>query len=99
MRINKNGGLFAYVHHNHRIIGIVSMTCETDFAEKTEVFKIFGDHLAMLVACSDVESVEDFLKSGYIFNEDDCSVNDMVDNISKKLKEKIEILEIKKITF
>ena len=97
---NKNGGLFTYTHFNNKVVGIVSLSCETDFAAKTDVFKILGEHLAMQVACSDVETVDEFQKLECVFGDDSEGViNDSIGAISKKLKEKVEILKIQKIEF
>lgn len=97
---NKNGGLFTYTHFNNKVVGLVSLSCETDFAEKTDVFKILGNHLAMQVACSDVETVDEFLKLECVFGDDSKgAINDSIIAISKKLKEKVTILRIEKIEF
>ena len=94
---NKNGGLFTYTHFNNKIVGLVSLSCETDFAERTNDFKILGSDLAMQVASSDVESVADFLKEECIV--DNGTVEDRIKTLAKQLKEKVEVLRIEKIKF
>lgn len=63
---NKNGGIFTYTHFNNKVVGIVSLSCETDFAEKTEAFKKLGESLANQAAVSDTDDINEFLKEVYV---------------------------------
>lgn len=93
----KYGGLFTYTHFNNKIVAIVELTCETDFAERTELFKKFGNDLAASVACSEAESLEDLL-SEELANEE-VTIKDSVENLKKEFREKIEIKSFQKIIF
>ena len=97
-KTNKNGGLFTYTHFNNKIVGVVALSCETDFAAKTDVFKILGNEMAMQVASSDSVTIEDFLKEECLDIE--RTVEERINRIAKEvIKEKIEILKIEKIEF
>ncbi len=94
---NKHGGLFVYTHFNHKIVSVVSLTCQTDFAEKTELFKKIGHELAIQAATSEAENVAEFLKEENVFGDGPVSL--MIEELQKELKEKIELVNIQKILF
>jgi elongation factor Ts len=49
-RETKAGAIFAYIHHNQRIVGVVELFSETDFVARNELFQNLGKDLAMQVA-------------------------------------------------
>ena len=94
---NKHGGLFTYTHFNNKIVAVVSLTCETDFAERTVLFKQIGNEFAKQLACSDSESVENFLQEECITS--DGIVSEQLKSLGKELKEKVSVEKILKLVF
>lgn len=68
-RIAANGTLGVYIHNNNRIVVVVEVNCETDFAAKSDDMKKFANDLAVHIAASNpkyisVESIDqDFLNA------------------------------------
>ena len=61
-RETQQGGIFSYVHHSSKIGTMIELRSETDFVSGNEEFKKLGHEMAMQLAFSKVQSVEDFLK-------------------------------------
>jgi len=51
-KITSEGGIEAYVHPGNRLGVLVEVSCETDFAAKTEEFRNFVKDIAMQVAAA-----------------------------------------------
>ena len=51
-KISSEGGIEAYVHPGNRLGVLVEVSCETDFAAKTEEFRNFVKDIAMQVAAA-----------------------------------------------
>ena len=52
MKTSSEGGIEAYVHPGNRLGVLVEVSCETDFAAKTEEFRNFVKDIAMQVAAA-----------------------------------------------
>lgn len=52
-----NGYIGKYVHNNGRMVVLLEVGCETDFAAKGEDFKEFADKLALHIAANNTEYV------------------------------------------
>jgi elongation factor Ts len=48
----KEGRVFAYIHHNHKVGVLVEVDCETDFVARNEEFNAFVKNLAMHIAAA-----------------------------------------------
>jgi elongation factor Ts len=48
----KEGRVFAYIHHNHKVGVLVEVNCETDFVARNEEFNLFVKNLSMHIAAA-----------------------------------------------
>src|SRR5579872_359751 len=49
-RETKEGGVFSYVHHNHRVGVLLELNCSTDFVANSETFRHLANDLALQIA-------------------------------------------------
>lgn len=63
-RETKQGKVFAYTHHNQKIVAVVELFSETDFVARNELFEELGKNIALQVASMGEEDIEnqDFIK-------------------------------------
>lgn len=90
----KAGLVFAYVHHTGRIGSMVGVACETDFVAKTEEFAKLGKELALQVASSKPESVEELLEQEYV-RDPAKKVKELIKEVIGKLGENIQVSDFK----
>lgn len=90
----KSGAVFAYLHHTGRVGAMVSLACETDFVAKTEDFAKLGKEVAMQVASTRPETVEELMNGEYI-RDASKTISDLVKQTIGKLGENIQIIEFK----
>ena len=83
------GAIFTYRHHDGKLVGVVEVSCQTDFAARTDQFSRFGNDLAMHIATSDAADVDDLLKEG-LFG-DPVTVGAELTDIRKNLREDVRI--------
>jgi elongation factor Ts len=48
-RETKEGGVFAYVHHNHSVGVLLEINCSTDFVARSESFRTLASELALQI--------------------------------------------------
>jgi elongation factor Ts len=49
-RETREGGVFSYVHHNHRVGVLLELNCSTDFVANSETFRHLASDLALQIA-------------------------------------------------
>ncbi len=49
-RETKEGGIFSYVHHNHRVGVLLELNCSTDFVAHSHNFRQLANDLALQIA-------------------------------------------------
>ncbi|HKV57834.1 MAG TPA: hypothetical protein VJO32_06110, partial [Ktedonobacteraceae bacterium] len=49
-RETREGGVFSYVHHNHRVGVLLELNCSTDFVANSETFRHLANNLALQIA-------------------------------------------------
>src|SRR5579863_9469169 len=49
-RETKQGGVFSYVHHDHRVGVMLELNCSTDFVARSEAFRELAKELALQIA-------------------------------------------------
>lgn len=86
------GVVYAYVHQN-RVGGMVKIACETDFVAKSEEFTTLGKELAMQVASMNPKNIKELLAQDYI-RDPKRKVQDLVDEVAVKVKEKVAVAEM-----
>ena len=86
------GLIFSYVHSNGKIGVLLKLLCETDFVARNEQFKELGHEIAMHIAASSPQNVEELLNQSYI-RDQDLTVDDFVKSYITKLGENIRVNE------
>jgi len=49
-RDTREGGVFAYIHHNHSVGVLIELNCSTDFVARSESFRQLANELALQIA-------------------------------------------------
>ena len=49
-RETREGGVFSYIHHNHRVGVLLELNCTTDFVANSEAFRRLANDLALQIA-------------------------------------------------
>jgi elongation factor Ts len=49
-RETKEGGVFSYIHHNHRVGVLLELNCSTDFVARSHSFRQLANDLALQIA-------------------------------------------------
>ncbi len=93
----KAGSVFSYIHHNSRVGAMVSVACETDFVAKTDDFQKLGKELALHLAASRPETVEELLDQDYI-RDPSKKISGLIKEVIGKLGENIQVLDFKILT-
>lgn len=95
-RDTANGLIDSYVHLG-KIGVLVEVNCETDFVARNEDFKKFVHEIALQVAQSESELVEDLLKEEY-FREAGKTIDDLLKELIGKIGENIKVKRFTKFT-
>lgn len=90
------GQVFGYVH-NGRVGAMVKINCETDFVGNSAEFQKLGKEIAMQIASMGPKNVAELLKQSYI-RDAKVKIDDLVKELGIKVKEKITISEIARIS-
>ncbi len=99
------GLIEAYIHTGGRIGAMVEVSCETDFAARTDEFKELAHHLAMQIAAmppqfisqeeipegADLEAEEACLLLQPYIKNPDMSIQDIINEVIAKVGENIKI--------
>ena len=72
---------------------LIILGCETDFVAKNEEFKKLAHDIAMQITAMNPESIEDLLGQNSIKNKDK-TIQDLINEATAKLGEKVEIKKI-----
>lgn len=48
-RETREGGIFSYIHHNHRVGVLLELNCSTDFVARSESFRHLASELALQI--------------------------------------------------
>lgn len=86
------GLIFSYIHSNGKIGVLLKLLCETDFVARNEQFKELGHELAMHIAASSPQNIEELLLQSYI-RDQNLTIGDFIKNYIAKLRENIKIGE------
>jgi len=95
-RTAENGIIDAYVHANGKVASLIMLGCETDFVAKNEEFKNLAHDIAMQISAMNPENIPALLEQNFIKDESK-TIKDLVDEITAKLGEKIEVSEISRL--
>jgi translation elongation factor EF-Ts len=92
------GRIFSYIHFNGQVGTLVKIATITDFAARTDEFLAFGKDIAMQIAMTGPNTVEELLKETSI-KEEGASIGGLTDALSKKLGEKVDIVAFQRYQF
>jgi len=85
-----DGLVFSYIHATGKVGSMIIIGCETDFVAKTEDFKKLCREVAMQVCSFDFQTIGELNESEYI-RDSSKKIQDIVNEVSAKTGEKIEI--------
>ena len=85
-----DGGIFGYVHHNGKIAVLIELKSETDFVSGNEDFKKLAHQLAMHLATSQAETIEEFLNENFVFDPKN-TILQMINDAILKFGENIKV--------
>lgn len=91
------GQVFGYIHSGGRVGAMVKMLCETDFVGESEDFSKLGKELAMQVASMEPKDIKSLLKQSYI-RDAKKTIEDLINELAAKCKEKIVVKEIVRLS-
>jgi elongation factor Ts len=92
-----DGLVYSYIHSTGKVGSLIEIACETDFVARTEDFKKLCREVAMQVCTSDFQNVEELNASEYI-RDAGKTIKDIVNEVTAKTGEKIEIKRFVKFT-
>lgn len=95
-RTAENGIIDAYVHANGKVASLIMLGCETDFVAKNEEFKNLAHDIAMQVSAMNPEDITALLEQNFIKDESK-TIKDLINEVTAKLGEKIEVSEISRL--
>lgn len=93
----KEGGIFAYTHHDGRLGSLVKLTCETDFVARSDEFSTLGKELCLQVAGMGAKTPEELLAQAYV-RDAAKTIADLINATAVRVKEKILVAEIVRLT-
>lgn len=92
-RETNQGKVFAYSHHNNKIVAVVELFSETDFVARNELFEQLGKDIALQVASMGEKDVEkqDFIK------DPSKKIIDLIKEVIAKTGENIKLGRVVRI--
>ncbi len=90
----KAGNVFSYIHHNSKVGSIVSLACETDFVAKTDDFQKLGKEIALHLAASRPETLEELLDQEYV-RDPSKKISELIKSVIGTLGENIQVVDFK----
>jgi len=91
------GQVFSYVHAGGKIASLIKIVSETDFVSSSSEFQKLGSELAMQVASMNPKDVKTLLTQAYI-RDSKKKVKDLVEEVAVKVKEKVEVTKIVRLS-
>ena len=84
------GMIASYIHANKKMGLLVEVLCETDFVSANEEFVNLANQVALHIGAMAPETVEEVLEQPFLLNPE-LTVKQMVDNVTQKTGERVEI--------
>lgn len=110
-RVTREGVVGSYVHTDKKIAALVSVACETDFVARNETFRAFAHDLALHVAAmsptylskNDIPAPEEYVAEHCLLDQPFVkdatqTIQELLDAMTAKLGEKIEIRQFVRFT-
>ncbi|KKR03491.1 MAG: Elongation factor Ts [Parcubacteria group bacterium GW2011_GWF2_39_13b] len=86
----KEGIIESYIHSNSKIGALVELNCQTDFVALNQDFRALAKDLAMQIAATEVENIDDLLAHPFI-KDPSKTIQDLINESIAKLGENIKI--------
>lgn len=86
------GIVSSYIHSDRKVGVLVKLMCETDFVARNEQFLRLGHELAMHIAATNPQNVEELLSESYI-RDQDMTIEELIKSHIAKLGENIRVSE------
>lgn len=96
-RVAEDGLVYSYIHNSGKVGSLVLLSCETDFVAKTEDFQKLCREVSMQVCTEEYLGVAELLQSDYI-RDPSKKIQDLVNEVTAKVGEKIEIRKFAKFS-
>lgn len=90
------GQVFSYVH-NGRVGAMARINCETDFVAQSAEFQKLGKEVVLQIASMEPKDIKELLGQSYI-RDVKVKIDDLVKEVSAKVKEKVTVSEIARIS-
>lgn len=91
-RETNQGLIVSYIHLNGKIGVLVKLLSETDFVAQNELFGKLAHDLAMHIAATDPQNIEELLKEPFVKDES-LLVDDLIKSYVSRLGENIRVGE------
>jgi len=91
------GIISSYIHANKKMGLLVQVLCETDFVSANEEFVALANQVALHIGAMDPQTVEELLEQPFLLNPE-LTVKQVVDNVTQKTGERVEIAKFVKYT-
>lgn len=92
------GVVDVYVHNDRRLGSMIAVKAETDFVARNDEFRSFVHELAMQVAATSPEDLDDLLKQAFI-KDQTKTIEDYLKEMIAKFGENIEIVHYNRFEF
>lgn len=96
-RVTRAGVIDSYIHSNKKIGTLVELRSETDFVANTAEFQKLAHDIAMQVAATSPQSVDELLSADSIKNPG-ATIGAIIKGAIQKFGEKIEIARFEKFS-
>lgn len=92
-RETKQGKIFAYTHHNGKIVSVAELFAETDFVVKNELFESLGKDIALQIASMGEKTLEkqEFIK------DPSKKISDLIKEVIAKTGENVKLGRVVRI--
>lgn len=91
------GLVYSYIHAGGRVGAMVMLKCETDFVARSSEFVNLAKELCLQIVSMDPKNVKELLGQAYIRNPK-MKMEDLVREVAAKVKEKVEVSEIVRLS-
>ncbi len=88
--MTREGTIGCYHHHDRKMVAIVEIFCQTDFAAKTSVLCDLAKNLAIQLAAIGPTDEDSFLNSEFV-KDSSVTMSDLIAAGNKELGEKLEL--------
>jgi elongation factor Ts len=89
-RETNEGLIVSYIHPTGKVGAFLSLSCETDFVAKNDIFKKLAGDIALHICASDATDIASLLAEGFIKDESG-TVDSLISQAIVKLGENIVI--------